>query len=60
VALLAEAVEGATQRGARYDAACLELDHAAALEAAGDGGGAEAALSRGRDVLVPLGCVNPV
>jgi tetratricopeptide (TPR) repeat protein len=60
VALLAEAVEGATQRGARYEAACLELDHAAALEAAGDGGAAEAARSRARDVLVPLGCVNPV
>jgi hypothetical protein len=57
---LRRAVAGETARGAVYEAACLELDLAGALEAAGDEGGAEAARARADAVLGPLGCVHAV
>jgi class 3 adenylate cyclase/tetratricopeptide (TPR) repeat protein len=42
-----------------YDAACLALEAAVALEAAGDRAAAEAATARANAFLEPLGCVNP-
>jgi hypothetical protein len=42
-----------------YDAACIALEAAVALEAAGDRAGAGAATARANAFLEPLGCVNP-
>ena len=60
-----EAVErltAATERehalGFAYDAACLELDLARALEAQGNADAAEETRARAASVLEPLGCVN--
>jgi class 3 adenylate cyclase/tetratricopeptide (TPR) repeat protein len=56
---LAEAVEREGDHGCTYDAACLELDLARALEAAGHTGAAAEVRGRSASVLEPLGCVNP-
>lgn len=56
---LEQAIERERELGRTYDAACLELDLARALEAAGDAAGAEKAKARAASVLEPLGCVNP-
>jgi class 3 adenylate cyclase len=45
--------------GRHYDAACVALEVATALDAAGDEAGAAEARERAPDVLGPLGCVNP-
>jgi len=45
--------------GRYYDAACVALDVARALDANRDASGAEAARARARALLEPLGCVNP-
>jgi hypothetical protein len=55
---LETAIEREREIGRTYDAACLELDLARALEAAGDAAGAEKARARAASVLEPLGCVN--
>jgi len=59
----AEQLEAAVGRdrelGHRYDAACLELSLARALEAAGQEAAAQKAQGRAAAVLEPLGCVNP-
>jgi tetratricopeptide (TPR) repeat protein len=56
-------LELATERerrlGRTYYAACLELDLARALEAAGRTAAAQEAQARAAAVLEPLGCVNP-
>jgi hypothetical protein len=56
---LTEAVERERALGFAYDAACLELDLARALEAQGDGDAAAQARARAVSVLEPLGCVHP-
>jgi tetratricopeptide (TPR) repeat protein len=56
---LTEAVERERALGFAYDAACLELDLARALEAQGDGDAAAQARARAISVLEPLGCVHP-
>nr|MDQ2982014.1 AAA family ATPase [Actinomycetota bacterium] len=53
------AIERERQLGRTYDAACLELDLARALEAAGQSAAAQEAQARAASVLEPLGCVNP-
>jgi class 3 adenylate cyclase/tetratricopeptide (TPR) repeat protein len=55
---LAAAVERERELGYVYDAACLELDLARALEADGQGASAAETRSRALSVLEPLGCVN--
>ncbi|HEX3266851.1 MAG TPA: adenylate/guanylate cyclase domain-containing protein [Gaiellaceae bacterium] len=59
----AERLETATERerqlGGRYTLACLELDLARALEAAGERGRAQEVRRQAASVLDPLGCVNP-
>jgi len=45
--------------GRHYDAACVALEVATALEAVGDEAGAAEASERAAAVLGPLGCVNP-
>ena len=59
----AERLETATERerqlGRVYTVACLELDLAGALEAAGETGRAQEVRRRAASVLEPLGCVNP-
>jgi hypothetical protein len=59
----AERLETATERerqlGREYTVACLELDLARALEAAGETGHAQEVRRRAASVLEPLGCVNP-
>ena len=45
--------------GRQYDAACIALDVARALEAGDDRSGAEAARARADALLEPLGCVYP-
>ena len=57
--LLAEAESETGAWGRRYDAACIALDLADALERAGDDDGAADARGRAQAVLEPLGCVNP-
>jgi hypothetical protein len=47
------------QLGHTYDAACLDLDLARALEAAGRTAAAQEVQTRAASVLEPLGCVNP-
>jgi hypothetical protein len=42
-----------------YEGACIALEAAFALDASGDGAGAEAATARATAVLEPLDCVNP-
>jgi hypothetical protein len=58
-----ERLETASERerelGGRYTLACLELDLARALEAAGETERAQQARRRAVSVLEPLGCVNP-
>jgi hypothetical protein len=54
----------AVERGLRdlgrdYDAACIALDAAGALEAAGDRVAADAARARATSLLESLGCVHP-
>jgi hypothetical protein len=56
---LDQAIERERKLGRTYDAACLELDLARALEAAGEAAGAEETRARAAAVLEPLGCVNP-
>jgi Tfp pilus assembly protein PilF len=59
----AERLETATERerqlGRAYTVACLELDLARALEAAGETERAQEVRRRAASVLEPLGCVNP-
>jgi len=55
---LTAAVEAERAYGFVYDAACLELDLARALEANGDPDAAAGARARAASVLEPLGCVN--
>jgi hypothetical protein len=55
---LTAAVEAERELGYLYDAACLELDLARALEAHGDADAAEETRERAASVLAPLGCVN--
>jgi class 3 adenylate cyclase len=57
--LLAQAAERERYLGNAFNASCLDLDLARALDAAGDAQGSEAARSRAASVLEPLGCVNP-
>jgi class 3 adenylate cyclase/tetratricopeptide (TPR) repeat protein len=59
VGKLEAATERKRQLGRSYDAACLELDLARALEAAGQSAAADKAKARAAAVLDPLGCVNP-
>lgn len=56
---LTAAVETERAMGYTFDAACLDLDLAEALEAAGDAPAAEQARARSASVLEALGCVNP-
>jgi tetratricopeptide (TPR) repeat protein len=56
---LEAAIERERELGRTYDAACLELDLARALEAAGQEAAAQNAQARTAAVLEPLGCVNP-
>jgi tetratricopeptide (TPR) repeat protein len=56
---LTEAVERERELGYAYDAACLELDLARALEAQGRPDAAEETRARAVSVLEPLGCVHP-
>jgi len=53
------AIERERRLGRTYPAACLELDLAAALEAAGRTDASNEARTRAASVLEPLGCVNP-
>jgi class 3 adenylate cyclase/tetratricopeptide (TPR) repeat protein len=53
------AIQRERQLGRTYDAACLELDLARALEAAGQTAAAQEVQARAASVLEPLGCVNP-
>ena len=55
---LTAAVEAEREAGFVYDAACLELDLARALEAAGEMDAADEARKRAASVLEPLGVVN--
>lgn len=52
------AVARERELGRTYDAACLELDLARALEAAGEKLLAQKAQARAASILEPLGCVN--
>jgi tetratricopeptide (TPR) repeat protein len=56
---LEAAIERERELGRTYDAACLELDLARALEAMGQKAAAQKAQARAAAVLEPLGCVNP-
>ena len=56
---LTAAVERERELGYVFDAACLELDLARALEAEGRDDAAAEARKRAASVLEPLGCVNP-
>jgi hypothetical protein len=58
VDLLGAAVERERELGYVFDAACLELDLARALEAEGRDDAAAEARKRAASVLEPLGCVN--
>jgi hypothetical protein len=58
VELLGKAVARQRSLGRIYDAACLELDLARALEAAGDRTAANEVRARANAVLEPLGVVN--
>jgi hypothetical protein len=58
-AALAAAAASERGRGWAYRAACIEVDLADALAAAGRGDEAEAARGRADAVLAPLGVVNP-
>jgi class 3 adenylate cyclase/tetratricopeptide (TPR) repeat protein len=58
VSRLRDAADGERGLGWVYRAACLELEVAAALEAAGHDDEAEAAREHARGVLEPLGCVH--
>jgi hypothetical protein len=60
VRLLDEVVVIERDRGARFTAACAELDLARAHELAGDDTAAAAARERADAVLVPLGCVHAI
>jgi class 3 adenylate cyclase/tetratricopeptide (TPR) repeat protein len=60
VRLLGEVVRLERERGARFTAACAELDLALAHERAGNDGAAAEARERAAAVLVPLGCVNAI
>jgi tetratricopeptide (TPR) repeat protein len=53
------AIERERQLGRTYPAACLELDLAGALEAAGQTDASMEVRARAASVLEPLGCVNP-
>jgi class 3 adenylate cyclase/tetratricopeptide (TPR) repeat protein len=55
---LTVAVERERELGHAYDAACLEVDLARALEAAGDEAAAAEVQASAASVLEPLGCVN--
>ena len=55
---LTAAIERERELGYVYDAACLELDLARALEAAGQTDAADEARKRAASVLEPLGVVN--
>jgi hypothetical protein len=55
---LATAISAERELGFVYDAACLELDLARALEGAGETDAAEEARKRAAAVLEPLGVVN--
>ena|SRR6188472_4325621 len=59
VGLLEKAVERQHDLRRTFEAACLELELARALEAAGRSDEAQAVRARADAVLVPLGCVNP-
>ena len=59
VGQLASAIEKERELGRTYSVACLELDLARALEAAGDTAAADEARARASSTLEPLGCVNP-
>jgi hypothetical protein len=58
VRALSAAIETEQKVGYVYDAACLELDLARALEAGGDTDAAGQARARAASVLEPLGVVN--
>jgi class 3 adenylate cyclase/tetratricopeptide (TPR) repeat protein len=53
------AIERERRLGRTFPAACLELDLAAALEAAGRTAASNNVRARAASVLEPLGCVNP-
>jgi class 3 adenylate cyclase/tetratricopeptide (TPR) repeat protein len=59
VALLTIVSQRLHELGHEYEAACLDLDLARALEAAGNEGAAEDLRARSAAVLEPLRCVNP-
>ena len=56
---LTAAAEHERELGSVYDAACLELDLARALEAAGNPGAATRLRAGAMSVLRAIGCVNP-
>ena len=56
--VLAGAETEVRRLGRRYEAACLALEVAAALDAAGERSGGDEARARANEVLLPLGCVN--
>ena len=53
------AIERERRLGRTYPAACLEIDLASALEAAGRTDASNESRTRAASVLEPLGCVNP-
>lgn len=57
--VLASAEEDLRALGRHYDAGCVALDVARALDETGDTAGAEAARARAAALLEPLGCINP-
>jgi tetratricopeptide (TPR) repeat protein len=57
--LLGGAEDAVRGLGRHFEAACVALETARALEAAGDDAGAAAARERSARVLEPLGCVHP-
>jgi class 3 adenylate cyclase/tetratricopeptide (TPR) repeat protein len=59
VGRLEQAVERQRELRRGFEAACLELELARALEAAGRGDEAQEVRARADGVLEPLGCVNP-
>jgi class 3 adenylate cyclase/tetratricopeptide (TPR) repeat protein len=59
VRLLGTAEESMRGEGRAFDAACITLELASALDRGGDAADAQAARARAAAVLEPIGCVNP-
>jgi hypothetical protein len=59
VASLGAAADEERRRGFAFDGACIALDHARALEAAGHGDEAARVRAEAEELLWALDCVNP-